>query len=259
MKENHVLKTYAGKAFVGTRAVFMGRDLHKDLRHYDWLALYMLSITGREFSTEQIKLLHAIWVCTNYPDIRIWNNRIVGLGASTKSTPALSISAGSGASEAIVYGGHPCLRAAAFLIEAQKKVELGQDVESIVKEELKQRRIYGYGRPINSTDERLTWIYSIANELKLDSGPHTKLSKEVESVLIGVHPALKMNYAAALAGLCADMGLSAKEVQMFVYPMFLAGMLPCYTESAELPANSLFKMDCQDISYQGVAKRSWKR
>ena len=258
MKDNHILKTYAGKAFVGTRAVFMGYALHKDLRHLDWLELYMLSITGKKFSENEIKLLNAIWVCTSYPDVRLWNNRVAGLAGSARSTPALALGSSLAVSDAVVYGGHPCVRIADFLIKTQEKLLEGKNLEEIVDDELKVRRIYGYGRPINNTDERLAWLDEIAKSVGLSEGPHYKLSYQLEAILVQKNSLLKMNYAAILAALCADMGLSAKQIQLFVFPMFLAGMTPCYTEGVQNNPNSLFKLDCNDIRYTGVSPRKWE-
>lgn len=251
------LQTRAGKAFVGTRAVFLGRDLHADLRHADWVDLYMLSITGRRFGEGELRLLHAMWVCTSYPDARLWNNRVAALAGSARSTPGLGVSAALGMSEAVVYGGHPCVRAIDFLTGAQRRVTAGEAVADVVAQELAQRRIYGYGRPIHATDERLPWLLGIARERGLDGGPHLALAHEVERLLVDRDPALKMNYAAMTAALAADLGLSVTEFHHFQLPMLLAGMTPCYIEAAERPAGTLFPLSCEHIAYEGVAKRRW--
>jgi hypothetical protein len=251
------LPTRAGKAFVGTRAVFLGHDLHQDLRHADWVELYMLSITGRRFDAAALKLLHAMWVCTSYPDARLWNNRVAALAGSARSTPALGLSAALGMSEATVYGGHPCVRAIDFLTGAQRRVAAGEPLADVVSHELTQRRIYGYGRPIHSTDERLPWLLGIAHEQGLDGGPHLALAHEVERLLVARDARLKMNYAALTAGLAADLGLSVTEFHHFQVPMLLAGMTPCFIEAAERPAGELFPLSCEHISYEGTAKRPW--
>lgn len=251
------LASRAGKAFVGSRAVFLGHDLHADLRHADWMALYLLSITGRRFDERQLRLLHAMWVCTSYPDARLWNNRVAALAGSARSTPALGLSAALGMSEATVYGGHPCVRAIDFLSGAQRRVAAGEPLAAIVQQELAQRRIYGYGRPIHSTDERLPWLLGIAGELGLDGGPHLALAHEVERLLVVRDARLKMNYAALTAGLAADLGLSVTEFHHFQVPMLLAGMTPCFIEAAERPAGSLFPLSCEHIAYEGVARRRW--
>jgi hypothetical protein len=251
------LPTRAGKAFVGTRTVFMGRDLHQDLRHADWVDLYLLSITGRRFADNELKLLHAMWVCTSYPDARLWNNRVAALAGNARSTPALGISAALGMSEATVYGGHPCVRAIDFLTTAQRRVAAGEALADVVDQELARRRIYGYGRPIHATDERLPWLLSIAREQGLADGPHLALAHEVERLLVARDARLKMNYAAMTAGLAADLGLSVTQFHHFQVPMLLAGMTPCFIEAAERPAGSVFPLSCEHIAYEGRARRPW--
>lgn len=251
------LPTRAGKAFVGTRAVFLGHDLHEELRHADWVELYLLSITGRRFDAPALKLLHAMWVCTSYPDARLWNNRVAALAGSARSTPGLGVAAALGMSEATVYGGHPCVRAIDFLTQAQCRVAKGEMLVDIVRQELAKRRIYGYGRPIHATDERLPWLLGMAREQGLDGGPHLALAHEVERLLVARDERLKMNYAALTAGLAADLGLSVREFHYFQLPMLLAGMTPCYIEAVERPAGALFPLSCDDIAYEGAPKRRW--
>ena len=76
-----VLRTRVGACFPGSRAVFRGHDLHADLKDMDWVALYIFGITGRRFSSNEIRLLHAIWIGTSYPDAHLWNNRVAALAA----------------------------------------------------------------------------------------------------------------------------------------------------------------------------------
>lgn len=250
--------TRMGKCFVGTRAVFRGHDLHAELGGMDWLGLFLFGITGRRFDAKQLKLLHAMWVHTSYPDARIWNNRVAALAGGTRSTPALGISAALAVSEATIYGGHPFVRAADFLIQARQAIERGTALEQVVKDELEHRRIYGYGRPLASADERLPGLAALAKELELDGGPHFRLAFEVEGLLVKRDARLRMNYAALMAALAADLGLSPRELHHFQVPVFLAGMSPCFIEAAERPPGAVFPLACSNIAYEGVPKRPWQ-
>jgi hypothetical protein len=178
------LNTRMGACFPGSRAVFRGHDLHAELKDMDWIELYVFGITGRHFTSHQVRLLHAMWVCTSYPDVRIWNNRIAGLAGSSRSTPSLALAASLAASEAIIYGGHAFVRGIDFLLQTGKKVKAGEKLEDVVHCELKARRIYGFGRPINSADERIPWLLKLARELDLGDGYHLRLAFEVERVLV---------------------------------------------------------------------------
>jgi citrate synthase len=252
------LKTRMGQAFVGTRAVFRGHDLHADLRAMDWLELFVFGITGRRFTASQVRMLHAMWVYTSYPDARIWNNRVAALAGSTRSTPGLGISAALAMSEATIYGGHPFVSAIDFLGRARRAVAHGTALADFVALELKGQRIYGYGRPIASVDERLPWLIDLAKELHLDGGPHLAIAFEVEHILVERDPRLRMNYAALMAAIAADMGLTPNELHHFQVPVFLAGMSPCFIEASERAPGTVFPLSCEHIVYEGTAKRRWR-
>lgn len=253
------LRTSMGACFPGVRAVFRGHDLHHELRDLDWLELYAFGITGRRFTAPQVRLLHAMWVYTSYPDARIWNNRVAALAGSVRSTPGLGVAAALAVSEAVAYGGHPFVRAIDFLQQAHIKMAQGQDLAEIARQELALRRVYGFGRPITSADERLRWLLARAEELGLDQGPHLRLAFELEPILVAHRKELQMNYAGMVAAMAADLGFSPGEFQHFMFAAFLAGMPPCYLEAAQRPEGTLFPVPCRDIEYQGRSQRRWPR
>jgi len=146
-----------------------------------------------------------------------------------------------------------------FLLRLNKAVEDGSDIEKLVLAEVRERRIYGYGRPINSTDERIPWLMNLVRRLGLDQGPHLALAFKVEQILLSRYPQLRMNYAALIVALIADIGLSIREYQLLSIPMFLAGMVPCSVEASEKPEGTLFPTPCSGIRYEGVSPRPWRK
>jgi hypothetical protein len=252
------LKSRMGACFPGERAVFRGHDLHVELKDLDWIELYVFGITGRRFTPEQLKLMHAMWVNTSYPDARIWNNRVAALAGSARSTPALALSAAQAVTEAVIYGFPPSVKAIDFFLQTLKRIENGEEMEDVVRSELVARRIYGYGRPITSADERLPWLKGIARDLGLDQGAHLRLAFEVESILVSENNALRMNYAGLAAALSADLGFSSREFHLFTFPMALAGMPPCFIESVQRTEGTLFPLSCNHIRYEGAEKRLWQ-
>ncbi len=251
------VRTRMGAAYPGSHAVFRGHNLHEELRDLDWVDLYVFGICGRRLSKQQIEMLHAIWVYTSYPDARLWNNRVAALAGSARSSANLGIVAALAISEATVYGGKAGLRAIDFLQRTLQRTRQGDDLETLVLEEARAHRIYGYGRPINNKDERLPWIMDLAAKLGLDGGEHVKLAFEVEKILLPRYPQLRMNYASLHAALIADMGLTAREYQLLRIPTFLAGMPPCLVDGAEKPEGVLFATPCEGVAYNGAAPRPW--
>jgi hypothetical protein len=252
------LKSRMGACFVGSHAVFRGRDLHKELGDAKWIDVYVLGITGRRFGDAELRLLEAFWSYTSYPDARIWNNRAAALAGASRSTGNLGVSAALALSEATIYGRGIDIRAIDFFIRARAASEAGADLGAFVREELSARRsIAGYGRPIASGDERIGPIMALARSLGLADGPHVKLAYAVGESLLAGRFRMHMNYGAILAALAADLGFSPREYYLFMQPAFLAGMLPCYIEAAEKPAGSLFPLACRDVAYVGKPKREW--
>lgn len=252
------LRTGVGACYPGSHAIFRGHDLHADLREMDWVELYVFGITGRRFGKPQIRLLHAIWVYTSYPDARLWNNRVAALTTSTRSSSNLGMAAAIALSEATVYGGRAGFQSMQFLLRAKAALDSGTELQAYVQAELQERRIYGYGRPINSTDERIPWMMALVKELGFDQGPHLRVAFEIEKILLPHRPKLRMNYAALHAALIADLGLSLREYQLLRVPTFMAGMVPCAVEAAEKPQGAIFPTRCADITYEGVAHRPWR-
>lgn len=254
------IKSRMGRFFPGERVVFRGQNLHRDLKGIDWVELYLFGITGRRFTPAQVKLLHMIWVHTSYPDARIWNNRIVALAGTARSSSTLAVSAGLAVSEAQIYGRGPGFEIVSFLIETHNRMKAGESLTDCVAAQMAvYGRIAGYGRPIINGDERIAPTLAAARELGLDKGPHLALAFELERYLEESGRPLKMNYAAIAAALGADVGLAPREHVEFMFPAFLAGMPPCYIEASENPEGALFPVPCDGIQYEGRDKRPWPK
>ncbi|MFG6461571.1 hypothetical protein ACG04Q_08315 [Roseateles sp. DXS20W] len=253
-----VLRSRMGGAFVGERAVFRGRDLHADLADMDWLALYVFGITGQRYTPAQLKVLHAIWVYTSYPDARIWNNRVAALAGSARSSGNLGVAAALAVSEAEIYGRGIDIRAATFIQRAARVRAAGGSLDDCIRDELKQHRaIAGYGRPIAAGDERIAPMTRLLEREGLADGEHLTTARAVEQQLQAGRWRLKMNYAAMAAALTADMGFTPRQHYQFTFPAFLAGMQPCYIEASEQPAGTLLPLACDHVRYEGPAARAW--
>lgn len=253
-----VLKSRMGTFYPGSHVIYRGQNLHEDLKDLDWLALYVFGITGRRFGTAQLRLMNAIWTYTSYADVRLWNNRIAALAGSSRSTGTLGLAAALAVSEAAIYGGGILMRAIEFFIRSLHKLEQGEDLTACISQELAMHRsIGGYGRPLINGDERIQPLLKLAAELGLDKGPHLELALAVEIKLLHGRWRMKMNYAALVAALGADIGLSAREFYLFMFPVFLAGMPPGYIEAGERPEGSLYTIPCDHILYSGQSRRIW--
>lgn len=253
-------QTAVGGAFPGTRAVFRGQDLHRDLLgQISWIGLYCLGVTGRQLPPAHLAMLEHLCISTSYPDARIWNNRVAALAGTTRSTANLALSAAEAVSEARIYGRRNEFRAVAFYQRTHRAMLAGASLEDCVARHLQtQGRLAGYGRPLASGDERLAPTMAKARELGLAEGPHVLLAYAVERHLQAKGLPLQMNFGALVAAFGADFGLSPREFTTLFYLSFLAGMPPCYTEALAKPAGAIFPTRCEDVIYEGVAPRSWR-
>lgn len=254
-----VLKSRMGTFYPGSHVIFRGHDLHTELQNMDWVELYVFGITNRRFSKEQLRLMHAIWTYTSYPDVRLWNNRVAALAGSSRSTGNLGVAAALAVSEASIYGRGIDMRTVDFFYRTMQSVQNGHDLVECIQHEFESNRsIGGYGRPLINGDERNQHILSLANSLGLDQGPFLRLAFDIESALLKGRWRMRMNYAALAAALAADMGLTPTEYYQFMFPAFLAGMQPGYIEAADKPEGTLYPIPCADVQYEGESHRPWK-
>jgi hypothetical protein len=110
-----------------------------------------------------------------------------------------------------------------------------------------------------SADERNAPLMELAHTLGMANGPHVRLAYEVEKYLLDGRWRLRLNYAGLISAFAADMGFSPREHYLCLFPVFMAGMLPCYIEAAEKPEGALFPLSCADITYEGPQKRAWQK
>lgn len=251
-------RTSMGAWFAGERVVFRGHDLHTDLASLDWMELYLFGITGRRFTPIQMKVLNRIWTYTSYPEPRIWNNRVVALAGTARSTGALAIGAAVAVSEATIYGRGPDIRGIDFLLRAQLKIDGGEPLHEIVAVELEKRRgIPGYGRPMTPKDERIAPTEKLLREAGMENGKHVSLACDVERILLEGRWRFHMNIAALYAAICADLGFSPREYYLFMLPCFVSGMLPCFIDASDQREGNFFPLRCERIAYSGPARRCW--
>ncbi len=251
-------QTRMGAAMLQERVVFRGKDLHRDLGHWSWLELYLYGITGRTFDDVELKILNAIWVFTSYPDPRIWNNRVAGLCGTARSTGALSLSAASAVSDAEIYGGQPLIKALHFLKNTWESIQRGKSLGELVNAELRiNRRVPGFGRPKAKEDERIEPMLGFMESTGYKTGKYLELAFNIEKYLIESRRRFRINYAALVASICADMGFSAKEFYLYMIPVFTAGFAPCYIDALGQSEGALFPLRCKRIDYSGPEKRCW--
>jgi hypothetical protein len=240
------------------RVRFRGRDLHADLKGIDWLDLYAFGITGRRFEVRELRLMHALWVHTSYPDARIWNNRVAALAGSSRSNGNLGMAAALAVSEAHIYGRGNEVQAVAFFLRARRSLDHGATLEECLGEEMRRHgRIAGYGRPLLEGDERIAPTMEVAASWDLDEGRHVQLAFHIDRHFAALGKPLRMNYGGLVSAFGADLGFSPEQFALFMFPSFLAGMPPVYLDARARPEGTLLPVPCEAVLYEGPGPRTW--
>lgn len=265
MSHKHLLDTEShwvtrkGKAYLSDRVVMHNKDLHQELGDYEWLHLYLYSILGRNIGANEAKLLNFYWVATSYPDASIWPNHVAALAGTVRSTASLALVAGMSVSEASMYGRRPEVRALDFFYRAGHWCDDGGElIEFVEREKSAGRILYGYGRPLAKSDERIPYTIKKAEECGLGEGRYLRMALNVHAHLEATY-GYSMNVAAVDAALAADVGLNCQEYLLFMTPCFIAGMVPCYQDARDQPEGGFFPVRCTSIVYEGTAKREWSK
>jgi hypothetical protein len=169
----------------------------------------------------------------------------------------LGIAAAAAVTEAEVYGIAPVVHCIEFLASTRKHLVEGKALVEVIDGRLSEGKIFGYGRPIAVSDERVKPLTDMARDLGLGDGPHLKLAFETENILTQKNPKFIMNIAAPIAALLADMGLGPNDAYYFMLNGFSIGFTACYKDALEHAPASFFPMRCSRILYNGQARRSW--
>lgn len=253
-------QTEMGGSIPGERVVVRGKDLFVDLAEFSWLKLLLFMITGRVFEDNAVELLDKIWAFSiSYPDPRVWNNRIGALAGTARSTGSLGVSAGCAVSEAKIYGGQATTEAFNFILECSRRVDSGEDLEEILKDELKTNRaVFGYGRPVVSSDERIKPVQLLMKKTGYANGKHVLLAYQIEKILTLGRWRYQMNIAGLVAAIGADMGFSVREYYLWLVSGYNAGITACYADASSKEEGTLFPLRCDRIAYSGINNRIWE-
>lgn len=251
--------TTMGGSTPGESVRLRGKDLLHGFRDNNWMQILLYGITGRMFEESQCKLFQSIWsISTSFPEPRVWNNRVSSLAATSRSTGTLGVAAGIAVSEASIYGQGPMVWVMSFLLRAKTKIAAGKNLDQVIDEELeKYNRIYGFGRPIAESDERIVPLMEIASKLGYADGEYVQLLLKIQDKLRGGPRNLEMNVAALDAALCADQGLDVREFYYFMSLCFSAGIIFCNLDANQKNEGAFFPIRCSRILYQGHEIRQW--
>ncbi len=262
--ERHgILRARKGGWIIGEAVYSHGYSMLDDLvGNASYFQVLILNATGRMVERRLADWLEAYFNCISWPDARIWCNQIGSLAGTMRTSPVTAVSAGILAADSRMYGPGATVAAVEFIVSALAKKKKGIPVEDIIMEH--QRRpgsvpvIVGYVRPVVSGDERVVAMERVTAQLGFETGEHLALAYEIEELMSQKFNE-GMNIAGYRSAFLSDQGFSPIEIYRMIAACIYSGVLACYTEAADQPAESFLPMRCDDIDYQGRPPRSIRK
>lgn len=253
-------QTSMGGWFAGEDVILRGKSVFTELNGKGWMEYLIFACTGKEVP-DVARLMEAIWVISSsFPDPRIWNNRISALAGTVRSTNVLGAAGSLAVTEATLYGMRPIIGAADFLHRAQQNLDVGEELSSIIRRELKEyRSVYGFGRPLINRDERIKPMLEYAQSMGFADGSYVKLVFDIEEYFATTRFKYQMNIAALTAALMTDLGFTPTEFYHVTTLAFSAGAMACYIDAVEKDEGSFFPLRTSRVEFKGREElRKWR-
>jgi citrate synthase len=224
-----------------------------------YFQIVILNATGKLVDKRLADWVEAIYGCLSWPDPRIWCNQIGALAGAARTSVVAATTIGSLAADSRSYGPFTLLDGVNFIQSAYQQHDQGSSADEIVARITAANRgkpyIVGYIRPIAKGDERLDAMEKFAAKLGFEYGPHLLLAYEIEKVLMREFDE-GMNINGYMSAFLSDQGFTAQEVYQMFAAMVASGVTACYLDTYKRPPDTFLPLRCDDIDYQGAAKRT---
>lgn len=256
------IRTSIGK-WRGERDVLVrGRRLLGELlQELNVTQLAVFNITGRLIDKPLALWLEKTVFFTSYPDHRIWCNQLGALAGNGKASPVAASAAGVLAADSRAYGAKAQYLTVLTLRELHADYTAGASfAELVARYPLRNGvpSISGFARPVKVPDERLDPMRRFTAELGFAPGPYVRFVEALGEYL-QVHHQADMNGAAYACAFLMDQGFSALEVYRIRTVDVLSGVLACYGDLYDQPAQAFLPQTCLDVRYSGAAPRALPR
>lgn len=254
------LRHRKGGWLIGKGVYSHGEDLMRDLLpNKTYFHVLILNATGRMPEDRFCRWLEAIYICLSWPDPRIWCNTIGSFGGTARASIMGSTIAGLIASESKLYGPRTLIAGVEFITSCLQAIDSGQSLSDAVSKLGRYSRgnlhIAGYLRPIADGDDRVSIMEEFAASLGYPVDRHLALAKEVEKFLKAEYNQ-SMNVGGYMSAFLADRGFTSAEVLSLFPAMVSSGVTACSVEESNHPPGYFLPLQCEDVSYTGVGKRS---
>jgi hypothetical protein len=223
-----------------------------------YFQILILNATGKMVEKPLADWVEAIYGCLSWPDPRIWCNQIGALAGAARTSVVAATTIGAMAADSRSYGPRTRLEGVKFIQGALKQYKNGVTPQEIVAAAAAKTRgkpyIVGYIRPIAKGDERIEAMEKVSKQLNLLAGEHMTLAYQIEQVLIEKYDE-RMNINGYVCAFLSDYGFSGQEMYQMFAGMVASGVTACYLDTYKRPPDTFLPLRCDDIDYQGAARR----
>lgn len=224
-----------------------------------YFQILILNATGRLVEKPLADWVEALYGCLSWPDPRIWCNQIGALAGAARTSVMSATAMGSLAADSRIYGVLPLLESVTFIKQALANQKQGLTPAQIIDNAFAsctgKPYIMGYRRPIAKGDERLEVMEDIGRKLGFGVGEHMLLAYEIEKDLLQRIDE-GMNINGYMSAFLADQGFTADECYQMFSMLVASGVTACYLDTYKRPPDTFLPLRCDDIDYQGAAKRA---
>ncbi|MEO5350959.1 MAG: hypothetical protein H7836_15150 [Magnetococcus sp. YQC-3] len=254
-----LIRSRKGGWIVGDAVYFHNYSLTEDLfGKASFMQVMVLNATGRLPDKRLGAWFEASFLCAIWPDSRIWCNQIGAFGGTVRTSPVAATVAGTLAADSMAYGPPTQEESLGFILRALQQKREGIPLHEIVDGEFKRKRgrgyITGYSRPVASGDIRIPALERVRKRLAFKMGPHLKLAFQIGKFL-SKNRGDQINTAGYLAGFLADHGFTPEEMGRIYAILVSSGVLACYADARDRPADAFLPLRCSDIHYAGKPHR----
>ncbi|MBF0184664.1 MAG: hypothetical protein HQM06_09785 [Magnetococcales bacterium] len=228
------------------------------LGRVSFVRVMVLNATGRLPGKRLGAWFDASLLCTSWPDARIWCNQIGALAGTLRTSPTAATMAGTLAADSRAYGALTVVESMQFLLRARQQLSDGMPISDIIAAEYRRKvgrgYITGYSRPIASGDIRIPALERLRKRLGFAKKAHLQLAFRIGKELAKQNGE-QINTAAYLAAFLADQAFTPEEVKRIYATMVSSGVLACYADTRDRPAEAFLPLRCSDVEYKVKAAR----
>ena len=218
----------------------------------------ILNVTGRLPERRLADLVEGVFICSSWPDPRIWCNKLGAFSAMTRTSATAAIAAGGLAGDSKLYGAGTGVSIDAFITEADQRINnegwsLPSFMEAVAYKNGKLQAP-GYARPLAKGDERVVAMRRYASELGFQPGHFESLANRIEDYLFE-RDGEGLNSSGYFVVFMKDQGYTIDEIMGIAAWAIATGVYASYFEYVDQPPGIFLPLRISDIVYSGPAKR----